>query len=112
MSDQGGEVTLEFLGRILREVQVEQREQRTELRDMRSELRDVHSEQRDIRSLLLAQVEHSRRAEQRIAELRDDLELMLKSELMGRLGHFETQIKRRLDELTERMGALETGRPD
>ena len=63
-----------------------------------------------MRSLLLAQVDHSRRAERRTAELRDDLELIFKSELMGRLGNFEIGIERRLDNLEERVGALEAGR--
>jgi hypothetical protein len=38
--------------------------------------------------------------ERRVEELRDDLELMLKTELMGRLGHFEAQIERRLEDMT------------
>ena len=64
--------------RIAQDNPAEQREQRTELRD--------------VRSLLLAQVDHRRRAERRTAELRYDLELMLKSELIGRSGNFETRI--------------------
>jgi hypothetical protein len=53
----------------------------------------------EIRSLLLAVVDQGRRTERRVAELRDDIELMLKAELMGRLGNFETRIESRLDAL-------------
>lgn len=98
MSDQGGSgssVTLDRLFRLLQEIQAEQREQRTELRD--------------VRSLLLAQVDHGRRVERRLSELRDDLELMFKSEMMGRLGNFEIAMERRLDDLEERVGTLEAG---
>jgi hypothetical protein len=98
VSDQGGSgssVTLDRLFRLLQDIQAEQREQRAELRD--------------VRSLLLAQVEHGRRAERRVAELRDDLELMFKAELMGRLGNFEVGIERRLEDLEERIGTLEAG---
>jgi len=91
----GSSVTLDRLFRLLQEIQAEQREQR--------------AEQRDMRSLLLAQVDHGRRVERRLSELRDDLELMFKSEMMGRLGNFETGIERRLGDLEERIGALEAG---
>lgn len=40
------------------------------------------------------------------AGLRDDLELMFKAEIMGRLGGFETGFERRLGESEERIGAL------
>ncbi len=43
----------------------------------------------------------------RLSELRDDLELMLKSELMGRLGYLEAQIGHRFDELSDRISELE-----
>ena len=80
---------------MLQEIQAEQRSHRTELRD--------------VRSLLLSQVEQGRRLdrriveverrlgtiEARISEVSDDLELMLKSELMGRLGHLEVTMGHR-----------------
>ena len=34
----------------------------------------------------------------RMVGIRDDLEIMLKSELMGRLGHFETRMENLLDQ--------------
>jgi len=40
----------------------------------------------------------------RMASLREDLELMIKSELMGRLAHFETRMENLLH---ERLGAIE-----
>lgn len=47
----------------------------------------------------------------RIAESRDELELMLKSELMGRFTHFETQMDERLAQLDDRIAILESARP-
>ena len=38
----------------------------------------------------------------RLVAERDDLELMLKSELMGRLAHFETTVEQMLDVLEGR----------
>lgn len=74
------------------------------LKEIRAELRSHHT-------LLLQSVDHGRRLEkhvdgrllaidrrvsgldERIVGLKDDLELMLKSELMGSLSHFETRIE-------------------
>ena len=47
--------------------------------------------------MLLDVVEQGRRTERRITEVKDDVELMLKSELMGRPGYFETRIEARLE---------------
>lgn len=58
----------------------------------------------EMRSLLLALAEQGRRVERRVGEVRDDIELMVKAELMGRLGHFETQIEARLGALDARLG--------
>lgn len=66
-------------------------------------LREIRKEQAEQRTLLLSAVDYPRKMEQRldgrIVALRDDLELMLKSELMGSLTHFETRIDQRLAEL-------------
>ena len=48
-------------------------------------LRDIRREMTDQRTLLLALVEQGQRLERRITETRDDIELMLKAELMGRM---------------------------
>ena len=60
----------------------------------------IRRENREIRSLLLSMAEQGRRLEQRmgnlerrIDDLKDDLELMLKAELMGRLGHSKPRLR-------------------
>jgi hypothetical protein len=65
-------------------------------------LRDIRREMTDQRTLLLALVEQGQRLERRISETRDDIELMLRAELMGRLGNFETRFEQRLDDLERR----------
>ena len=74
-------------------------------------LRDIRREMTDQRSLLLALAEQGQRLERRmgglerrVSETRDDIELMLKAELMGRMGNFETRMEARLDALAERIG--------
>ena len=78
-----------------------------------SVLREIRAEQNNQRTLLLQTVDYLRRMEQRldaritalearIVALRDDLELMLKMKLMGRLAQFETRIDERLAALEER----------
>ncbi len=70
-----------------------------------SVLKEIRSEQNKHRELLLQTVDYMRKMEQRldgrIVAIRDDLELMLKSELMGRLAHFETKIENLLSERTD-----------
>jgi len=64
-------------------------------------LREIRTEQNRQRTLLLQSVDYMRTMEQRldarIVAVRDDLELMLKSELMGSLSHFETKIENLLN---------------
>jgi predicted nucleic acid-binding Zn-ribbon protein len=78
------------------------------------QLRQIRAEIRDVRAVVLQNVEYTRRLEQRMGSfeqrlnhLRDDLELMIKAELMGRLGHFETAIEQRLDALGDRIAHLD-----
>lgn len=78
-------------------------------------LRAIRREVADIRALTLQNTEYNRRlerriggVEQRIEDLKDDLELMIKAELMGRLSHFETLFDHRLDALAERVAGIET----
>jgi LytS/YehU family sensor histidine kinase len=70
-----------------------------------SVLKEIRSEQNKHRELLLQTVDYMRKMGQRldgrIVAIRDDLELMLKSELMGRLAHFETKIENLLSERTD-----------
>ncbi len=73
-------------------------------------LRDIRRDQRETKELLLALTKHVFEVEKRLAkriddmnkrfdEVKDDLEIMLKSELMGRLSHFETRIDQKIEEL-------------
>ena len=73
-------------------------------------LRDIRREMTDQRTLLLAIVDQGHRLERRMGEMarnitetKDDIELMLKAELMGRMGNFESRFEDRLDRL-ERPG--------
>jgi len=93
------------------------------VRENLTETKALRREVADVRTLALQTADFTRRMEQhldaringvdtringvdarvgsvdtRIASLRDDLELMVKSELMGRLAHFETRIEHMLDE--------------
>lgn len=73
-------------------------------------LKEIRADLREHRTLLLQLVDANQRSnarfdtlERRMGDLRPDLELMLKGELLGRLTHFETQIENRLDELEARL---------
>jgi len=77
--------------------------------------KDIRVELRDHRTLLLQLADGSRRhdrrfndMERRLGDLSAELELMVKSELMGRLSHFETQIDEKLAQLQDRLHAVET----
>lgn len=72
-----------------------------------SEVRLLRKAVADVRSLSLQNTDFIRRVDRRMGELKDDLELMLKSELMGQLTHVETRIERSLDDLTQRVAAIE-----
>ncbi len=87
-------------------------------------LKEIRADLGEHRRLLLQLVEASRRhdrrfedierrfadVERRIADTRNELELMLKGELLGRLTHFETQIDEKLARLSDRAEALETAK--
>lgn len=67
----------------------------------------------DIRTVTLQGVDCMKRIERRMGQVerriedqRDDLELMLKTELMGRFAHFENQVEARLDEMADHVHAL------
>lgn len=75
-------------------------------------LRDIRKDLNDQRTVLIQLVDAVNRLETRLEmrilaleertmHLRDDLSLMLKTELMGRLTHFETRIEQRIDALAE-----------
>jgi hypothetical protein len=70
--------------------------------DNLAEMKAVRREVADIRTLALQTADYMRKMEQRldarIVGVRDDLELLLKSELMGSLAHFETRMENLLHE--------------
>jgi hypothetical protein len=84
-------------------------------------LRTIRSEMAEHRTLLVGLVDQGQRIERRMGELdrrfgefglrlsetRDDIELMLKAEIMGRLGNFETRIDAQIEALAERVTNLE-----
>ena len=75
-----------------------------------AELQKLRRELADVRTLTLQSVEYNRRLERNSHELKDDLELLLKSEIMGRLGNFETRVEQtineKFDELREELPRL------
>lgn len=88
------EITLDFIGRSLLALH-------DEMRGLRNEMQDVRKENRDMRTIVLQSIDQVRR-------VRDDLELMICSEMMGRTAHFETQLDRQFGDLRARIDALET----
>jgi hypothetical protein len=78
------------------------------------EQRIIRREMSDVRTLVLGLVDQGLRFERRLGELKielhetkDDTELMLKAEIMGRVGNVET----RIDIICDRVSAIETGPP-
>jgi hypothetical protein len=71
----------------------------------------IRREVGDMRTVLLSLVEQSRRTERRLEEFRDDIALMVKAELMGRMGHFEVRYEAQPGALAERVSALEVRAP-
>ena len=81
-------------------------------------LRDLRKDLAEQRTLSLVTVDAMRRMERRlderlgaletrVAHVRDDIELMVKRELMGRLGHFEATFDEKLDALAARVAVVE-----
>jgi chromosome segregation ATPase len=85
------------------------------------QLRIIRSENADMRGLLLGLVDQGQRFDRRLSELdgrlselrrevhevKDDIGLMLKAEIAGRIGNFETRIEATVARLEERVAALE-----
>ena len=86
---------------ILKEIRVELRDHRTLLLQLADGLRR-HDRRLNEMERRFSDLEH------RMGDLTSELELMLKSELMGRLTHFETQIDEKLAQLSDRLHAVET----
>jgi hypothetical protein len=68
-------------------------------------LQDIRKELRDVRTLALQLVDrgdrlerHMVEIERRLADAKEDMHLMVKSELMGTLGNFESRIMVMIEE--------------
>ncbi len=68
-----------------------------------STLREIRRDQRETKELLLVLTKHVTELEKRLArrvdDVKDGLEIMIKSELVGRLTNFETRIDQKIDAL-------------
>jgi len=109
------EVSLEMLQTLIQRclegqhaLSAEMGSMRQEMSSLRAEVGVIREENGSIRTVLLGLVEQGRRTERRVAELdrrldevKDDMELMIRSEMMGRLGNFEVRFERRLEEMAE-----------
>ena len=88
------------------------------LRGMREQQRRDSRQLEQVSNLLLNLTEQVRRMDRRLTEMdrhlsdqKDDLELMLKAELMGQFGMHRAELGHRLDELADRITTLEGGDP-
>jgi hypothetical protein len=70
-----------------------------------AELRRLHRELADVRTLTLQGAEQGRRLERSILDLRDELALLLKIEIDGRLGNFELRMAQIIDEKVDALRA-------
>jgi len=82
--DSGASVSLEFLQR-----------QQSKMLD---ELGQVRRDLSDVRRLALGLAEKADRTDRHMSDLKEDLNLIFKSELMGAMAHLETRIETRLDQ--------------
>jgi uncharacterized protein YicC (UPF0701 family) len=78
--------------------------------DIQLELKDMRREMGDVRGLTLDLSDKVQRLDRSINEvkrdmhdIKDDIWIMLKSELMGRQGNFETRVEARLAEFADRL---------
>jgi len=87
-------VDLQFIARQLERVLDEQRMMRREMDD--------------VRTLVVGLTDQNRRIDRHIGDVQADLELMIKSEIGGRMSNLESRIEartdRQIDELIERLG--------
>lgn len=91
--DKEEKITLEFIARRLELIHAEQRNLRKDFRDQTA--------------LVLQVAEHSRRLSRQMTELRDDLELLIRSEFMGRFAGFETRFEETINALRDRIETIE-----
>jgi predicted nucleic acid-binding Zn-ribbon protein len=77
------------------------------MRQMLDEQKAARKEAADVRGLVLALTDQVRRLDRRVGEVRDDIEVMLRAEIMGRLGNAERDAEARISELEARIAAIE-----
>lgn len=79
------------------------------------ELRYVKDEMREMRTAISGVIDQSARhghaLERGFREQRENLELLLKSEMFSRAGHFETRYERRIEAVEDRLALLEGSPP-
>lgn len=79
------------------------------LREIRKDMAELRKDSNEQRTLLLQAVDYMRKMEAhleaKMTMVHDDLELMMKAEILGRLTHFETTIDQKIDALEERIKA-------
>jgi hypothetical protein len=90
------EVSLEALQALVLRVLDEQRA-------TRQEMRDIRREGGDMRGLVLALTDKVSRLDAGMHDIKDDIWIMLKAEIMGRMGNFETRTEAKLDALADRI---------
>lgn len=113
MSGQGGDgtVTLQLVFRLLQQIQGDQRTDQRERRELQSLVSDQVEQgrrmDRHLQSFVLDYAEQGTRMDRRLLEIGDELTLMIKNDLMGRLGTLDIQNGHRFAELSERLEELE-----
>ena len=88
------------------------------LRGMRDQQRRDSKQLEQVTSLLIGATDQVRRMDRRLGDMdrrqgeqTDDLELMLKAELLGQFGILRAELGHRLDEMADRITTLEGGDP-
>ena len=83
-----------------------------ETRQLRRELAEVKAELAEVKATVTEASNFSRRLERRMYELRDDMELVVRSEVMERASRADDRTERVLSSLTRRVEALESRSPN
>jgi hypothetical protein len=94
------EVTLELLQMLMLQSLDQQVATRREIADIRGLTLALNDKVQRLERLML----ETRRD---MHEVKDDIWIMLKAELMGRMGNFETRIDAQIEALSERLANLE-----
>lgn len=77
------------------------------LDDIQSEQRALRKDVLEVRQTLLLGLDYTRRLDRRMGELRDDLELIVKTEVGGWIAALETRIDEELQALRDRIDPSE-----